>query len=350
MPPPPKPSEGGSGDDHAVPRVRGSPDPTLREYSAFVMKAQAPTAVVALACAAYMCGSGAFASPPPQNKRSKSDADINAIGHRHIVRDADFYCPQKEKELGKALSQELERSSKLLNDPVVTEYVGRVAQNLANNSDAQFPVRVRIIDSDLVNAVTLPGGYQYIDRGLLLQLHGEAELASVLARGIAHTALRSATREATKGELTQLATVPILSGPNDLNIANRLNIAIPLVVLKMRRQSELDADYFGVQYLYKAGYDPKCFTDFVQRIWGANPAMATNIPKAFSTFPPLEERLAALHNEISKTLPPKEGAIVSTAEFDAFKKRLPAAKSGPELKRSTEKTEPPSPTPIPEPI
>jgi predicted Zn-dependent protease len=303
------------------------------------MKAEAPSALVVLAFAVWLFGSGAFASPPPQNKRSKSDADINAIGHRRIVHDENFYSPQKEKELGKTLSQEFERSSKLIEDPVVTDYIERVAQNLANNSDAQFPITVRIIDTDLVNAVTLPGGYQYIDRGLLLQLHGEAELASVLARGIAHTALRSATREATKGELMQLATVPILSGPNSLNAA------ILLVVLKMRRQNELDADYFGVQYLYKAGYDPKCFTDFVQRIWGANPAMATNVPKPFSTFPPLEERLATLHNEISKILPSKEGAIISTAEFDAFRERLPPAKSGPELKRREEKMEPPAPTP-----
>ncbi len=301
------------------------------------MKAQPLVTLAVLAFAVWSCGSRA--SPLPQNKRSKSDADINAIGHRRIVRDANFYSPEREKEQGKALSQEVERSSKLLNDPQVTEYIGRVAQNVANNSDAHIPVTARVIDSDVVNAFTLPGGYQYINRGLLLQLNGEAELASLLARGIAHTALRSATGEATKGELMQLAPVPILSGPDGLNLA------IPLVELKMRRQNELDADYFGVQYLYKAGYDPKCFTDFVQRIWGTNSMKAKNVPKALSTFPPLDERLAALHNEISNILPSRDGAIVSTAEFDAFKERLPAQKSGPELKRPTESTEPRDPKP-----
>ncbi len=287
---------------------------------------------------------------PLQNKRSKSDADINAIGHRRIVHDANFYSPEREKELGKALSQEVERSSKLLNDPILTEYIGRVAQTVADNSDAHIPVTVRVIDSDVVNAFTLPGGYQYINRGLLLQLHGEAELASLLARGIAHTALRSAAREATKSELMQLATVPlILSGPGGSTPAGWFS-AIPLTVLRMRWQDELDADYFGVQYLYKAGYDPKCFTDFVQRIWGTTSGTAKNVPKAFPTFPPLDERLAALQNEISNILPARDGAIVSTAEFDAFKERLPAQKSeGPVPKLRTKNVEPRNLRPNPKP-
>jgi len=309
------------------------------------MKAEPLTALAVVAFAVWSCGIGALASPLPQNKRSKSDADINAIGHRRIVHDMNFYSPEREKELGKALSQEVERASKLLDDPIVTEYIGRVAQNVANNSDAHIPVTVRVIDSDVVNAFTLPGGYQYINRGLLLQLHGEAELASLLARGIAHTGLRSAAREATKDELILLATVPlILSEPGSLTPVG-WSSAIPLAELKMRRQDELDADYFGVQYLYKAGYDPKCFTDFVQRIWGTTSATAKNVPKVLSTFPPLDERLAALQSEISNILPPRDGAIVSTAEFDAFKERLPAQKAGPELKRPAENTEPRNPRP-----
>lgn len=307
------------------------------------MKAQPLTALAVLAFAIWSCGSGALASPLPQgNKRSKSDADINAIGHRRIVHDTNFYSPEKEKELGKQLAQEVERSSKLLNDPIVTEYIGRIALNVAKNSDTHIPVTVRVIDSDVVNAFTLPGGYQYINRGLLLQLHGEAELASLLARGIAHTALRSTTREATKGQLMQLATVPlILSEP----VAG-WSLTIPLTELKMRRQDELDADYFGVQYLYKAGYDPKCFTDFVQRTWGTSSATAKNDPKVFSTFPPLDERLVALQNEISNILPPRDGAIVSTAEFDAFKERLPAQKSeGPAPKLRAKNAEPRNPSP-----
>src|SRR6267143_1938053 len=129
------------------------------------MKAEPLTALAVVAFAVWSCGIGALASPLPQNKRSKSDADINAIGHRRIVHDVNFYSPEREKELGKALSQEVERASQLLDDPIVTEYIGRVAQNVANNSDAHIPVTVRVIDSDVVNAFTLPGGYLYINRG-----------------------------------------------------------------------------------------------------------------------------------------------------------------------------------------
>jgi predicted Zn-dependent protease len=189
-----------------------------------------------------------------------------------------------------------------LDDPAATQYIERVAQNVANNSDARIPITARVIDSDSLNALTLPGGYQYLNRGLLFRLEGEGELASVLARGIAHTVLRSATREATKGQLTQLSTIPlILMGPPGSS-SSGLSLAIPLTQLKERRDEELDADYFGMQYLYKAGYDPECFTSFVQRIWGAGAATTEKVPKVMSTYPPLDERLAAAKRPFSMKL------------------------------------------------
>jgi beta-barrel assembly-enhancing protease len=236
--------------------------------------------------------SSSVASPIPQHKRSKSDADIKAIGHRSIGHNTNFYSSQKEKELGKSLSHEVERKATVLNDPAITVYIERVAHNVAHNSDAHFPVTVTVIDSDSIK-FTLAGGYQYITRGLLLRLEGEGELASVLARGIAHTALRSATREATKSEMMQLATIPAAplgtAGPSP----NDINLAIPLTSLKVRRDDELDADYFGVQYLYKAGYNPKAFTDFILRVWGTSTA-GEKLPANLSTFPPVDERLADL--------------------------------------------------------
>jgi predicted Zn-dependent protease len=202
-----------------------------------------------------------------------------------------------------------------------------------------MPITVRVIDSNTVNAFTLPGGYQYLNRGLLLRLEGEAELASVLARGIAHTALRSNTNEATKGEMMQLAMIPlVMLGPVGSS-SSGVPLAVPLTMLKARQDSEFDADYFGVQYVYKAGYDPKCFTSFVQLVWGAGTAATQKTPKALSTYPPLDERLAALRNEISEILPLRDGATVSTSEFDAFIVRLRAQK--PEgQKQPTLKTEP----------
>lgn len=285
------------------------------------MKAQPLTAFAILAFTVCSGGSGALASSRPHiKKRSKSDANINAIGHRRIAQGMNLYSLEREKQLGKALSQEVERTSKLFTDPAITNYIGRTAQVVAKNSDARMPITVRVIDSDSVDAFTLPGGYQYVSRGLLLRLAGEGELASVLARGIAHTALRSATTLATKADIMQISTVPVIATfPRDA-------LAVPLASLKMHSDDELDADYFGVQYLYKTGYDPKCFISFVQRIWGSG-ATTTKVPEAFSAYPPLDERLAALRSEILKILPPRDGATVSTPEFDAFKDRLRALKS-----------------------
>src|SRR5260370_35235564 len=142
-----------------------------------------------------------------------------------------------------------------------------------------------------------------------------------MARGIAHTSLRSGTTAATKDEAMQLVMIPLMLSmpwPGDSS-SNATPFAIPSSLLKLRQDDELDADYFGVQYLYKAGYDPKCFTRFVQRVWGTNSVKAKNVPKALSTFPPLDERLAALQNEIPNILPSRDGALVSMAEIKAFK-------------------------------
>ncbi len=292
------------------------------------MKGQALTPLLALAFTVWTCGSQALASPHPQSKeRSKSDADINAIGNRHIARGVNFYSVQHEKELGKSLADEVERSAKLVQDPAVIEYIERVAQNVTKHSDAEIPITVRVIDSDAVTTFTLAGGYQYVSRGLLLKLENEGELASLLSRGIAHTALRSATTLATKAQLIQAATIPVASAPSRSS-ASGVPLTVPLSQLKMRRDDELDADYFGIQYVYKAGYDPKCFTTFLQRIWGSNAAGATDsASKVLSSYPPLDERLVALRKEISKILPPRDGAIVSTPEFDEFKEHLQAYKS-----------------------
>jgi len=292
------------------------------------MNAQPITATKVFAFTVCLCASCAVASPLPQTKkRSQSDADINAIGHRQIDRDENFYSLDKEKRLGAVLAEEVERSSRLLNDPAVTEYIDKVAQNVAKNSDARLPIVVRVIDSDVANSFTLPGGYQYINRGLLLRLENEAELASALARGIAHTALRSATNEATKGELMQLSTIPlILLGPVGSS-SNGVPLTVPVAQLKARRDAESDADYFGVQYLYKTGYDPKCFVSFVQRTWGSGIAPTTKTAKVFNTYPPLDERLATLQSEISKILLPRDRATVPTSEFDASLERLRAQKS-----------------------
>ncbi len=253
-----------------------------------------------------------------QTKRSKSDADIGAIGHRNLSQGTNLYTPEKEKELGNKLALATEKSTRFVADPTITAFVERVALNVERNSDKHFPITVKVIETEEVKAFTLPGGYQYIALGLLRNIGSEGELASALARGVAHTALRSGTKIATKAEMAQLSTV-VLAPPGNSSTAN---IAVPLIELRWRREAELDADYFGVQYLYKSGYDTKCFLDFVARTGDVN----KTAPDTFREYPPLAQRLQALQKEIAQILPRHDGAITSTKEFQEFKDYVRAMK------------------------
>ena len=260
-----------------------------------------------------------------QTHRTRSDEDLNAIGQRDLGKGMNFYSLDREKELGKALAQEVERASHLQDDAFATDYLNRLAQNLAKNSDAKLPITVRVIDSDVVDAFTLPGGYQYVTRGLILSLDSEAELAGVLAHGIAHTAMRDETRLAIKGEIMQLAAIPaMISMPSTLtsrSTLQSLNLAIPLTFLQFSRDAERAADFYGLQYLYKAGYKAESYPQLLERLLPkATPSKKT--PDAFSPFPPLPERLKAIREEIARLMPPRENETLSSTEFDTVKERL----------------------------
>lgn len=277
--------------------------------------------------AGFTCLTLACASSPalPQSKPNRSDQDLNAIGHRKIGGELNFFSREKELALGKQLAQEVERSSKIVDDPVASEYLNRLAQNIAKNSDAKFPVVVRIIDSNEINALTLPGGYQYVNRGLILATNSEAELAGVLAYGIAHTALRTGTSQATKGELMQLSSIPaMIFTPYTLasySAYQRSNLAIPLTFLKFSRDAVRSTDYYAVQYLYKSGYNADAYPQLLERAL-QKPPNSQNAPDAFSTHPPVAERLKAIHKEIARLLPPRPDETVSSPDFEAVKERL----------------------------
>lgn len=269
------------------------------------------------------CGSSA----QPQFKPNRSDQDLNAIGHRKISRDINFFSKEKEIALGKQLAKEVERSSRMLDDPVVSEYLNRLAQNIAKNSDAKFPVIVRIIDSNEINAFTLPGGHQFVNKGLILATNSEAELVGVLAYGVADTALRSGTRQATQGELMQLSSIPAMiftpyTGAA-LSAYQGSNLTIPLTYLKLSREAVSAADFFSVQYLYKAGYNAEAYPQFLER--ALQQAPNSQNPKAFGTHPPLPERVKAIREEITRLLPARPDEIVSSPDFDAVKERLHAS-------------------------
>ena len=286
--------------------------------------------IAIFALAVFCPGNVLRAYPSPQGKSSRSDEDINAIGHRDVGKGINLYSLEKEKKLGEQLAKEVERSSRILDDLVVNEYINRIAQKVAQNSDARVPISIRVIDSDEPHAFTLPGGFQYINMGLILHTESEAELAGVLARGIAHTAMRSSTMEATKGELMQLATIPlILLGPGGWagnGIYQGLNLAIPITYLKFHRDAERAADFFGLQYLYKAGYDPDCLIQLLERD-SPQTAKGQNVPQPFNLFPPLPERVENMKKEIARILPHRGVSIVTTAEFQEIKDRLRAQKA-----------------------
>jgi beta-barrel assembly-enhancing protease len=255
-----------------------------------------------------------------------SKEDVEAIGNRNVGKGVNLFSLEREIGLGKQLAQEVERSSKLIDDPVVTEYVNRVGQNLVRNSDARVPFTIKVIDSDEVNAFALPGGFFYVNSGLILRAQEESELAGVMAHEISHVTARHGTKNATKGELMQLATIPLMilgpAGWAGYGIYQGLNLAIPITFLKFSRDAEREADFLGLQYMYKTGYDPNAYVTFFERIQADEKRRPGTIPKIFSTHPPTPERIEAAQKEIARILPARQEYIVTTSEFDTVKARL----------------------------
>jgi beta-barrel assembly-enhancing protease len=292
--------------------------------------------------------------PVPQqdtvNPKNSKD-DVEAIGNRKVSCHMNWFSLEKEIGLGKQLAQEVERSSKMIDDPVVTEYVNRVGQNLVRNSDAKVPFTIKVIDSDEVNAFALPGGFFYVNSGLILRSQEESELAGVMAHEISHVTARHGTCQATKGELMQLASIPAMifipytwAG---YALYQGLNLAIPLTFLKFSRDAEREADFLGIEYMYKAGYDPNSYVTFFERIQADEKRRPGTIPKAFSTHPPTPERIENTQKEIARILPARQEYIVTTSEFDQVKGRLrnimfsrkvTEAKDKPTLRTKTEQS------------
>ena len=255
-----------------------------------------------------------------------SKEDVEAIGNRNVGKGVNLFSLEREISLGKGLAQEVERSSKLIDDPIVTEYVNRVGQNLVRNSDAKVPFTIKVIDSDEVNAFALPGGFFYVNSGLILRAQEESELAGVMAHEIAHVAARHGTKNATKGELMQLASIPaMIFIPYSMAgyaMYQGLNLAIPLTFLKFSRDAEREADFLGLQYMYKAGYDPNSYVTFFERIQADEKRRPGTIPKVFSTHPPTPDRIENSQKEIARILPARNEYIVTSSEFDSVKGRL----------------------------
>ncbi len=271
-------------------------------------------------------GQPPIAQPVDPNVKKGSEQDVDAVGNRNVGHGLNFYSLEHEIALGKQLAQDVDRSAKFITDPVVTEYVNRVGQNLVRNSDAQVPFTIKVIDSDQINAFALPGGFFYVNSGLILHADEESELAGVMAHEIAHVCARHGTKNATKGQLMQMATIPLmLLGPGGwagYALYQGLQFVVPISFLKFSRDAEREADYLGLQYMYKAGYDPNSFVSFFEKVQALEKKQPGTVPKIFSTHPMTPDRIEAAQKEISTILPAREEYIVSTSEFDLVKRRL----------------------------
>jgi hypothetical protein len=265
----------------------------------------------------------------PDDSKVKHDGgkdDVDAIGNRKVGGRGlgDWYSLETEIKIGKQYSMQVEQSVKLVQDPVVNEYVNRIGQNLVRNSDAQVPFTIKVIDSDEVNAFALPGGFFYVNSGLILAADEEAELAGVMAHEISHVCARHGMRQMTRANLANIATIPLIfvGGGIGYGIYEAAGLGLPLTFMKFQRNFEAEADYLGLQYMYKTGYDPQAFISFFEKIQAKEKKKPGTIAKAFASHPQTPDRIEASQKEIATILPAKAQYIVSTSEFDDVKSRL----------------------------
>ena len=279
-------------------------------------------------------GSDAAPSGPPpiqepddsKVKHDGSEADVDAIGNRKIGARGlgNWYSLETEIKIGKQYSMQVEQSVKLVQDPVVNEYVNRIGQNLVRNSDAQVPFTIKVIDSDEINAFALPGGFFYVNSGLILAADEEAELAGVMAHEISHVCARHGMRQMTRANWANIGTIPLIfiGGGIGYGIYEAAGLGLPLTFMKFQRNFEAEADYLGLQYMYKTGYDPQAFISFFEKIQAKEKKKPGSIAKAFASHPQTPDRIEASQKEIATILPARPQYIVTTSEFDDVKARL----------------------------
>lgn len=261
-----------------------------------------------------------------KNIKKGSVEDVSAAGTRDIGGRGmgNWFSTDWEVRNGKGYAMEIERSSHLITDPVIVEYVNRVGQNIVKQSDAKVPFTIKVLDSDEINAMALPGGFFYVNSGLILACDEEAELAGVMAHEIAHVSAHHAARQMTRMQYAQIGMVPLMfiGGYTGYGIYQAAQIAVPLSFLSFSRSFESQADYLGVQYMYRAGYDPQAFVSIFEKLQALEKRKPGVLARAFSDHPQTPDRIAASEEEIATILPARPDYVVSTSEFDDIKARL----------------------------
>ena len=282
----------------------------------------------------------------PAGVKTGSKADVNAIGARNVGGRGlgDWYSTETEMKMGKQYAMMVEQTARLVQDPVINEYINRIGQNLVRNSDAKVPFTIKVIDSDEINAFALPGGFFYVNSGLILAADEEAELAGVMAHEIAHVAARHQMQEMTRMQYANLASIPLIfvGSWGVYEAANlAINLALPVTFMKFSRNFEAEADYLGVQYMYKTGYDPQAFISFFEKIEAKEKKQPGTLAKVFASHPPTPDRIARTEQEIKRILPTEPQYVVTTSEFDSIKARLASLQN---RKKVNPKADPDKPT------
>jgi predicted Zn-dependent protease len=263
-----------------------------------------------------------MASLTAQSKDKKSDPE--EIGNRDVGKGVNFYSLEKEIALGKQLAQEIERQAKFVDAPIPAEYVNRLAQNLARNLDIKVPVNTKLIDSSEVNAFALPGGVLFVISGLIVKAETEAELAGAMAHEIAHVAAHHGTRQASRGQVINLASLPLifLGGWPGFAVRQGAGLAVPLAFLKFSRAFEQEADLLGLQYLYKAGDDPTAFVDVFERMEAAEKRKPGTVSQLFRSHPNMATRIKFTQKNVQELLTAQPQYVVNTSEFQDVAQEL----------------------------
>jgi beta-barrel assembly-enhancing protease len=264
-----------------------------------------------------------FALPGLAGEDKKKDP--NAIGDRNVAHKS-LTSVEKEIAIGKQYANEIDQQARQVKDPMVTEYVNRLAQNLGRNSDLTIPLTVKVLDDPSINAFALPGGFLYVNSGLVLAADEESQVAGVISHEIAHVAARHWASQQMKSTLAQLAMIPLIfipmSYPVYIGAMQGLQLGIPMAFLKFSRSAEAEADLLGLQYMYHAGYDPTAYVTFFSKIIEKERASPGSMSALFSDHPPTPERILSAEENIKTILPQRDQYLVSTSEFEDVKARL----------------------------
>ena len=290
--------------------------------------------VLSLVLAASLGAFGQNKSEKPADEKDEKPTvplstlnNLDAIGNRNVGCDrglGNWVSLEKQTAIGAQYAHQVDQSSRLIKDPLVTEYVNRLGQNLVRNSDAKVPFTIKVVDDDSINAFALPGGFFYVNTGTILSADSESELAGVMAHEIAHVAACHAAREMTRGNLAAIASLPLIfiGGWAGIGAQQVASLALPATFMKFSRGFESEADYLGTEYLYKAGYDPNGLITFFEKVEALEKKKPGFLNKAFASHPQTPDRLDRTQHEIDTILPPKPEYVVDTSEFQQVKARL----------------------------